>query len=197
MPIPSHNFGAELFLSELGLQLLLFRRSVNRLNKAAAHWKALESGIDDGQVARPIDIVADCTVCLASLAAVRRVLRPSPNAPETAKKRATALYDLLGNPPLTNAASVSVRNSWEHLDERLDDWLGSRTPGSGSVTEIHVSCKPPSPNTTILRRFDPVQFAIHFGGAVVPLKDCVLEIDDLQKRIDQAYVKLQTERVNV
>lgn len=197
MPIPSHNFGAELFLSELGLQLYLFRLGVSRLERAAEHWKALESGIDDGQVAPPIDIVADCTVCLASLAAVRRVLRPSPKAPTTARERATAIDGLLGQPPLTNVTSVSVRNSWEHLDERLDDWLGSRTPGSGSVTEIHVSCKPPSPTTTVLRRFDPVQFAIHFGGSVVPLKDCVMEMDDLQKRIDQAYVKLQTERVDV
>lgn len=197
MPIPSHNFGAVLFLSELGLQLHLFRRSISRLERAAEHRKDLESGIDDGQVAPPIDIVADCTVCLASLAAVRRVLRPSPKAPTTARDRATAIDGLLGQPPLPNVTSVSVRNSWEHLDERLDDCLGSRTPGFGSVTEIHVSCKPPSSTTTVLRRFDPVQFAIHFGGSVVSLKDCVMEMDDLQKRIDQAYVKLQTERVDV
>jgi len=136
-------------------------------------------------------------VCLASLAFVRRVLRPSPKVPATAKDRATALDGLLGKPHLPNVTSVKVRNSWEHLDERLDDWLRSRTPGVGSVTEIHVSCKPPSPTTTVLRRFDPVQFTIQFGGLVVSLKDCIMEMDDLQKRIDQAYVKLQTKRVDV
>lgn len=191
MPIPSHNFEAVLFLSELGLQLHLFGRSVSRLERAAEHWRALESGIDDGQVAPPIDIVADCTVCLASLAAVRRVLRPSQSAPKTARTRATAINGLLGQPPLTHVTSVSVRNAWEHLDERLDDLLARRTPGSGSVTEIHVSCKPPSPNTIVLRQFDPTQFTIHFGSSVVPLKECVVEMDDLQKRIDHAYVKLQ------
>jgi len=197
MPIPSHNFGVVLFLSELGLQLNLFRRSVSRLERAAEHWKNIENGIDDGQVAPPIDIVADCTVCLASLAAVRRVLRPSPIAPTTARDRATAIDGLLGQPPLLNVTSVNVRNSWEHLDERLDDWLDNRTPGFGSVTELLVSCTPPSSTTTVLRRFDPVQFAIHFGGSGVSLKDCVMEMDDLQKRIDQAYVKLQTEIVDV
>ncbi len=197
MTIPSHNFGAVLFLSELGLQIHLFQRSVRRLERAAVHWKQMEDGIDDGDTAPPLEIVADCTVCLSSLAAVRRVLRPNSSAPAKAKRRATAIDDLLGQPPLTNVTAVSVRNSWEHLDDRLDDWLGTRTPGTGSITEIHVSCHPPSPSTTVLRRFDPVHFAIHFGGAVVSLSSCIVEMNDLQSRIDQAYVRLRTEKVDV
>lgn len=197
MPIPSHNFGAVLFLSELGLECHLFNRSIAKLERAAEHWRNLENHIDDSESAAPLEIVADCTVCLSSLAAIRRVLRPAPSALPRAKRRAETLLRLLNGPALAQVTSVVVRNSWEHLDERLDDWLGSRQPGTGSVSEIHVSVQTPEQSTMVLRRFDPVGFAIHFSDAYVPLRPCQNEITDLEQRIKQAYVRLETEKVDV
>lgn len=130
------------------------------------------------------------------MAAVRRILDSTSSKPRH-KKRVNAINCLLGNPPLQNVTLVSVRNAWEHFDERLDDELGKCIPGDRSVAEIHVSCKPPSLTTTVLRRFDPVKFAIHYLDLVVSLENCAIEMDDLKMRIDQAYVTLKTERVDI
>ncbi len=195
MPIPSHNFGAVLFLSELGLQCHLVNRSAQRLERAAEHWIKLEQGIDDGETAPPIDIVADCTVCLSAMAAIRRVLRPSQRASSKVKERSTALLRLLGNPPFPNVTSVQVRNSWEHFDERLDDILGTRT--KGSVSELYVSSKIPDSDTIVMRRFDPVGFAIHFVNQSIALRPCIAEVKQLSGLIEQAYARLQSERVDV
>ena len=197
MPIPSTNFGAVLFLSELGLQIHLFERSMRRLTRAAQHWVDLESGIDDGEKAPPLEIVADCSVCLSAMAAVRRVLYPAAGASAAVKRRSDALLGVLGNPTLASVVAVGVRNSWEHLDERLDAYLVNHATGKRSVSEVHVSAAAPSAGTIALRRFDPVDLAIHYADQRIALRPCAEEIADLSARIHQAYIRLQSERVDV
>jgi hypothetical protein len=195
MPIPSQNFGAVLFLLEIGLQCHLFNRSVKRLERAADHWIKLDKGIDDGGTAPPLEIVADCTVCLSAMAAIRRILQPSERSGELAKQRSEALLKLLDHPSFPNVTSVAVRNSWEHLDERLDEILATRT--SGPVSELHVSSKPPSGDTVVMRRFDPIDFTIHFAKDAIRIRPCVAEIEQLTQLVDHAYKRLQTELVDV
>lgn len=197
MPIPSHNFGAVLFLSELGLQRQLFDLSLGRLERAARHWRDLGQGIDDGHKAPPLEIVADCAVCLSSMAAVRRALFPSRKSTVVVIRRSRALLSLLGDPSLPYMTSVEVRNSWEHLDERLDTLLRNRVPGQMSVSEVHVSATGPGPNIVALRRFDPAEFAIHYAGQRIALRPCAIEMAELSALIDRAYIRLRSERVDV
>lgn len=197
MPIPSHNFGAVLFLSELGLQCHLFERAMNNLEIAAEHWKNIGQGVDDGTTALPLQIVGDCTVCLSSMAAVRRILYPSQNAVISVKRRASAILNVLGTPTLANVTSARVRNSWEHFDERLDVYLTARKGVGGSVTALHVSAQTPNAETTVLRRFDPVEIAIHFADDKILLRPAADEMRDLSERINAAYRRLQDEHVDV
>ena len=192
-----HNFGAELFLSELNLQCQLFNRSIKRLESAAEYWHKLVRGIDDSNNASPLDIVADCTVCLSAMAAIRRILCPAKSDSSFKTRRANALLQLLENPRLPNVTSVNVRNSWEHFDERLDDYLSNRPHGEDAMSELHISPRPPSATTTVLRRFDPTEFAIHFGGHSIPLQPCIDEVELLSQLIDKAYLRLQHERVDI
>ncbi len=197
MPIPSHNFGAVLFLSELGLQCQLFERAMKNLETAAEHWNNMAQGIDDGKTAPPLQIVADCTVCLSSMAAVRRILYPNQKATSVIKHRALTLLKVLGAPPLANITSAQVRNSWEHFDERLDNYLTARKGTGGTVSELHVSAQPLDTTTTILRRFDPVEITIHFARDKLSLRPAAVEIKDLSERINAAYRCLQTEHVDL
>lgn len=197
MPIPSSNFGAVLFLCELRLQIHLFERSMTRLTRAAQHWRDLHASVDDGQTASPLEIVAECSVCLSSLAAVRRVLYPGVGATSTARRRSEALLAVLGNPTLVAVQSVAVRNSWEHLDERLDAYLRQESVGVRAVSEVHVSVDAPTPGTLALRRFDPVDLAIHYAEDRVALGICAEEIAELSCRIKEAYRRLQSEQVDV
>lgn len=170
---------------------------MKNLETAAEHWNNIALGIDDGTTASPLQIVGDCTVCLSSMAAVRRILYPSQNAAEAVKHRASAILNVLGTPPLANVTSVRVRNSWEHFDERLDNYLTARKGAGGPVTELHVSAQPPDATTTVLRRFDSVEIAIHFAGDKISLRPAADEMKDLSERINAAYRRLQTERVDV
>lgn len=167
------------------------------MERAAVHWNKLIQGVDDGETAPPLEIVADCTVCLSAMASIRRILRPNSRASVTVKRRSEILLNLLGNPALPNVTSVIVRNSWEHLDERLDNILSTRIPGQSSVSELHVSPKPPDTDTIVMRRFDPLEFAIHFANDAILLIPCFDEMKELSGLIDNAYVRLQTEEWNL
>jgi hypothetical protein len=192
--IPS---GAVLFLSELGLQIHLFTRSMEALRSAAKHWVDLDRGIDNGQKYPPLEIVANCVVCLSAMAAVRRVLYPTAGSSVAVQRRARALLAVLGDPPLTAVMDVAVRNSWEHLDERLDKYLVSHPSGARAVSGVHVSASVPAAGTVALRRFEPVGLAVHFADQRIALQPCADEMNDLSVRIDQAYVRLRTEQVDV
>ena len=196
MPIPNSNFGASLFLDELGLQCQLFNRGIAALEEAAKHWQAVEAGIDDGQTVPPLKIIADCTVCLSSLAAIRRILYPNQSSANT-KSRATSMLLLLGNPALSNVSAVRVRNSWEHFDQRLDEMLKERARTGGAVEPLRVSARAQDNSSIVLRCFDPVSFSIRFLGETILLRPCIEEIIDLSERIQNGYLRLQAEEFRV
>ena len=185
MTIPNENFNTAMLLSDLGLQCKLFNHSINRLKIASEHL--MNTG--DGTKITPLEIVAECTVCLSSMSAIRRLLKPSSNS-NKAKGRGEVLYNLLNQPNITNISSYSVRNSWEHHDERLDRVLSSREAGT-PFSELHVNPKTPKEGGIIIRRFDPTNLSIHFSGDEIKLKPCITEIDLLIKEIDNAYSTLQ------
>lgn len=189
--------GAVLFLLDLMTRCQIVARCADRLERAAKHWVNVEQGIDDGQVAPPLDIIVDCTVCLSSMAAIRRILRPKDGSKPAVKRRSSALLKLLGEPAIPNlVVAIEVRNSWEHIDERLDDILRTRQRGSVEPT-IYISSTPPDSNAIVLRRFDPIGFAIHFGDDVIALRPCIEEVSQLLKLVDGAFVQLRSEIIDV
>lgn len=191
MPIPSANFNAVILLCEVDISCKIILRSAAKLETAAKHWIDLSQGIDDGGKAPPIDIVADCFTCLSAAAAISRMLFLGKRTGKTAdriRRRCFALMQLLGNPPLSALDSLSVRNSWEHLDERLDDLLESQT--CRSHAEIHVSPEPPRPETFVSRHFDPKSMEIRFAGDVFAFAPIVAESKLLSARVDCAFKQM-------
>ena len=193
MPISNENFGAVILLSELHIQCSLFQRYAEHLESAAQHWIDIGKGIDDGKKSAPLDIVAYCTVCLAAMAAIRRLIIAGEKGRKPQHRR-RALQKLLGDPALPVIASPTVRNSWEHLDDRLDSLLP--TLKGGSVSQIHVSTTPLK-ETIALKRFDPVEFAIHFADQRIELWPALSEINLLSARVDEAMHRLQNETVAI
>ena len=183
MAISNKHFDTLIYLSDLQIQCQLFKRSYEQLEIAAAHWISLPKGIDDNAKFSPLNIIAECTVCLSAMSAIKRVL-------ELKKERGKKLSELLGNPPLENTFNKNVRNSWEHHDERLDGLLKNYNGKSRSLSEIHVSVFPPKETTIVLKRFDPTSMTIHFLNDVIELEQCFHEIVQLTININQAIQKL-------
>lgn len=194
MPIPSANLPAAILLSELDLQCKIILRAAPQLQQAAAHWKCIDQGIDDGTTAPPIDIISTCTVVLSSAAAISRLLFVGKrNGKEAVRidKRCKTLMALLKQPTLSAIRTLAVRNSWEHLDERLDDVLAAHT--YRSFAEIHVAVTPPDPRTFVSRHFDPTSLAVRHGPDSTDLQPLITECTDLVTRIQLAFNTLQSE----
>lgn len=197
--IPGNNFAPAIFLVELEIQCNLINKGSEKLEKAAAYWQALNSGIEinDGKCSAPIDIVATCSVILSAVASIRRVLflsNRSGKKHDLIEKRCVMLMELLGTPDLPIMNSAAVRNAWEHMDERLDgllvNWEG------GSISPIHVAAEPPE-GTIALRRFDPVNFSIHYADLEIRLRPCIEEARLLSERISMAFTRLPNERFDI
>jgi hypothetical protein len=192
MGISSEHFTTVAFLSELHTQCSLFKRSYNKLQIAAEHWIKLSEGTNDGKRSSPLDIIAECTVCLSVMSAIGRIL--SSNETAKAKSRSEALMLLLDEPCLDSLTTKKVRNSWEHHDERMDKLLKNLDIGDG-WSNIHVNAKPPRDNCFVLKRFDPVNLAIHFLNDVIELTPCLDEVNNLSVQLDTALTKLDTKHV--
>ncbi|MCK6436307.1 hypothetical protein [Rivihabitans pingtungensis] len=198
MPILRENFDVEIFLSELQLQCKIFEHAIARLEIAAEHWVKAHNGIDDGGRFSPLEIIAECTVCLSAMSAIRKILCPrGPNLTKQSRSRGKVLYDLLQRPDITSISQSVVRNSWEHHDEKLDSILSKREVGNTQLTQLHISPEPPNQGTIVLRRFDPVNLVIYFSGNAVPLRPSMKEIQNLKKEIQRSYDVLQSEIIKI
>lgn len=187
MGISSEYFGTVAFLSDLNIQCRLFKRSYERLTIAADHWINISEGVNDGTKFSPLDVIAECTVCLSVMSAIKRVLNS--DKPTSSKKRSLMLMGILGDPQLTNIFTKKVRNSWEHHDERLDKLLKNFGEGD-RLCDIHVSVPPPHERSLTLKRFAPASLSIHFLNDAIELTPCFEEIELLTERINEALTNL-------
>lgn len=193
MPIHSSNFNTVILLCEVDLNCKIIVRNTEKLRVAAKHWLDLSKGIDDGGKAPPIDIVTSCFACLTAAAAIARLLYLGNRTGKKAariKQRCDRLMCELGNPSISALNSIGVRNSWEHLDERLDDLLESQTCRSHS--EIHVSPTPPGQGTFVSRHFDPNTLEIKFAGEVFSLGPVAEEALLLSSRVNAALMRMNS-----
>ncbi|MET7013498.1 hypothetical protein [Uliginosibacterium flavum] len=198
MSIQSSNFAAMLLLSEINLQCHTIARAAEKLHESAEHWITLGKGIDDQKKAPPIEIVMWCSACLSAAVAIRRLLFLNGQKNKSVvKKRCKALMDILGNPLLPILSSAEVRNSWEHLDERLDDLLSSSPHVFTAITPIHVEVKQPDPKVFVLRHFDPLCMEIKYGPDTIPLVPLANEVKELSGFVAVAFKRLQSQHCDI
>jgi hypothetical protein len=181
-----------MLLDELSIQCSLISGNGARLEDAADHWIKMERGEDFDRKVPPIDILAWCTVCLAAMAGIRRLLIGGEKN-GVADRRRRELQSLLGNPTLPSFQSPSVRNSWEHLDERLDRLIPQLS--SGSISHIHIAARDPSPGVITLKRFDPLTLTVFFLDEGIPLRPAIADAAILQSCLDSAMGRLHNEIV--
>jgi hypothetical protein len=112
------------------------------------------------------------------------------------RRRAAHMRDLLTVGDLPTLKNVSVRNSFEHLDERLDSILFSVVLPA-SFDPLSVTEKPPDPGTIVLKRFDPRNLIIQFHEHQLSLEECMADIRRVQQRIASGYEKLGASRFDI
>jgi hypothetical protein len=173
--ISAEHLATIILLDELELQCHLADAAIARLRISAEAWKA-----NTHEAGRPIDIVSDCIVCLSAAASIYRLLQPGDrkgNRLRTSKKRCKALRRALGYPPTSEIAKQGTRNSWEHMDERIDAIFIEGKYRSFSA--VHVSPRPPSDETFVHHHFDPIAMTIRHGADSINLELLAAECANL------------------
>lgn len=191
MAIKSENFAAIIFLLELQTQCTLFNNSISYLEKAVQRQTDRKNGIYKDEKFPPIEIKAHCTVCLSSLSSIRKILTPCSRKKSFIQKRCKSLMALLGNPALEYIFSPNIRNSWEHIDERLDTYL--QDMGNSTISPFNIGTSESDHETLVLKGFNTSDLSIRFVNETINLKECISEINILVGCIDLALLRLQTE----
>ena len=187
MAIKGYNFAPSMFLLELSIQCSLAELAFNHLKVAANGWLEGVSPEQFENATSPLEIVSWCTSLLSAAAVIGRMLFPGKRK-SPIPERCRRLRQLLEIDQLPTLSNFAVRNSFEHVDERLDLHLRNFTQGSWDP--ISVTEKPPS-STLLLKRFDPKRLAISFVHHEIELAPCIAEITEVKSRIDGAFKKLQ------
>jgi hypothetical protein len=193
MPISAKNHLIVAMLTELHLQCSLFERALKELRKGARHWRLLAQGKDFDRKYPPLDILAWSTVCLASFARTRHILDPGSRQGRRIRARCRALRGLLTLPPMPNVCSPLVRNSWEHMDERLDAAFAA--PRFSAYSHLSVAIDDGLRSVTAFRRFDPKTLTLSFGNESLAIKACIPEMRGLATAIRDAMASLNDGRV--
>jgi hypothetical protein len=193
MTTHNSNFRTILLLLEIELQCDLISLAATKLDKYAKHWKLLVKGIHVGELAPPIEIIANCTVCLSATASIYKLLFVGSRRSNEIAARCTLLMGLLGNPSLSAIQNISVRNSWEHMDERLGEELS--IDKYNSCAPIHVAATSHTSDTFVLRHFDPIRMEIKYGSNEnIALRQLIGEIKEVKLQVSIALNRLLNPR---
>ncbi|MCX6144960.1 MAG: hypothetical protein NTZ35_17280 [Ignavibacteriales bacterium] len=184
----SRNIGSVLFLEELQLQQMVAETAFARLQKAAKSWTQRGFNWADEMVP-PRDIIIDCGTFLAAAGVVSKILFEGSRKARVAA-RCSKLRKLLDIEDCPHLRNLSVRNSFEHVDERIDERFSPGIPENYRVTSLSVDAKPPDAGTIVFKRFDPNALSISFGDDTISLAGCMTEMSSVAQKIKGAYLKL-------
>jgi len=187
MAIMGYNFAPAMFLLELNTQCSLAEHAFNRLKVTATGWLGNATPEEFTNANSPLEIVSWSTSFLSAVAVIGKILFPGKRK-NPIPERCQCLRQLLEIDQLPALSNFAVRNSFEHVDERLDLHLRDFT--QGSFNPISVTEKLPS-DALVLKRFDPRRLAISFVNDEIELELCMTEINEIKSRIEHAFKKLQ------
>ena len=152
-----NRISATIFLHELLIQCSVAEYSYSCLLNAADGWSSLIEERDS-----PAKVLALCTSFLSSAYVIRTLLFKGEGERDTAVKsnRRQALLAMLEIPTekLATIKNVHVRDSFVHIDERLDKHLENIK--QARIEPFNLLPQDPNPNTLVIRRFNPSRLTI-------------------------------------
>jgi hypothetical protein len=172
MPVNSGNIVVWLFQRELSLHCDLAKRAADRLQDFGRTLLKDRASLERGDAVAPLDIIETCHMFLLSAGVISKILDDTKNG---SKKRAEKLRELMRLPPLCHLADRAVRNSFEHIDERLDR-LSRQFKDGMFITPLKVDDQSTDINTIVLKRFRPREMCICFEDDSVDLNAVITEI---------------------
>ena len=176
------------FFAELDIQILIAERAYDTLYNQ--HLYA--HGDRTAKTCTPIKGITDFALFLNSSAMISKIL----GLAETYKTDRTQNLRTMMEIDLTkidNLKGVGLRNSMEHMDERLD-LLNDQNPSELVIWDLTQN-KPATEHT--LRKFNPFEFTMYcirkdLSSQILNVKDCYSEIQYIKSALATGRKKLSS-----
>ena len=188
--IPGENGRPAMFLLELHRQCKLVSHCFNQLSRMAPEWLE-KSWSQGGPTSTPDDLLSQIHALLSCAASIGWFLFPGKRKKPTVQLRCLRLRTLLEIESLPILESLAVRNSFQHLDERLDDFFRDRH--SGSYQPVSISESGPRGETIALKHINPSSLEVSFLGDKLNLHSLLAEVNCIEARVVAAWSKLENE----
>jgi hypothetical protein len=195
--IGSEFFDDTTYLGEVALHVNLSKRALVRLREGAKQFDLSHDTCPPGDFNRPsppAEIIRSAHSFLTHAGIISRLLfigKRSGKAHARTLARCARMRDLLEVTACPALENLSMRNDYEHIDERLDELLLRMASGTKrSLEDIRVIPGPSRPGTTTLRHYDYTTDTLTFLGSSYILDSIETEIDFVAERINGAYQKL-------
>jgi len=184
--VHSRHHKRVIFLLELGTQCKLAERAYERLQKCAK--ASIIHGEYEGEKGTPIEMLHLSHSFLTYSAVIAKIIfqKGRGGNDPILRQRCLDLQELLevGNSP--NLSNLVIRNSLEHIDKRLDEFI----PEPPFTFEHYAVGGPEGrEEKTVIRRFDPEKFEFWFLEDCIPLKPLFEEVIKIKAKIKPAFDK--------
>jgi hypothetical protein len=173
-----------------------FISEVANLIRSAEYWHTeLEKTIASGPGGNPNEyewqVQERLKALLVSVCGIARILDPHPRRDDPAygarKERGKELRNELNIELDSPIFSTEVRDSLEHLDERIDDWL-DRHPGVGLQTwRIYNFGEPVQLPGNALREFDVSGRTLKIGTDSATIPSIIAAVRGLKKKVPKSH----------
>ncbi len=199
--IKGHYFPEIIYLMQVRDQIERAGRAYRRLKEGATLYQTMLGAKDNNDPRAPMEMVRSAHSFLTHAAIVSRLLffgnRPIPRKRrQLVDARCKKLRRLLGITvrDLKALQEFSVRNHFEHIDERLDlifdEWVGTRI----SVELLRVGGPDPDPTTFTLHRVDPATLEVAFAQDVVEVEPIWQDLQMVRAKVQPALRRLPSSR---
>lgn len=167
----------QLYISELRMQCVLAKNAYDHLRRYC-EVVGSEKASPEPLGYSPIDIVAHCVVFLSAVAAISKVLYPAQSGDIARGERLRNRLNIGG--ALLGLHSRLVRNSFEHIDERIDELL----PKHHNDDVCFYSIDDDAPEQSIvLKRLDPRSRTIEFLRQRIDIEACYREVQVVERAL--------------
>lgn len=184
--VKSIHFRKLAFLIEISTQCLLAKRAFNRLKKSAKAKVLFKEY--EGETGAPIEILHLVHSFLTYAAVIAKIIFARGRNNKVILDRCSELRDLLEIRDCPNLANLKIRNSFEHIDERYDEYVPEPPC---TFQHLAIGKEEDRNEKTVIRRFDPYSLEFWFLDEYIKILPLMEEINHIESMLKPAIGKLE------
>lgn len=176
--VSGENAASKAFIWEVWLQCQIAMHAFDRLNEYARVQVTRDFTATNPRPRGAIAVLADCSTFLSACAILSHCLFPASRG--RAARRGKRLRELMNIEHLPALQALEVRNSFAHIDERLDQLLESNE--TDEIVQIHLARTPPTAKL-VLKRLNPTTLTLSYLDQEANLALCAKDVRTIRAAV--------------